>query len=170
MRIFKPNVILHIEDALEWRERFFNARLKDNEAIIRAYGSQLSYFEYWGSQEAAEIVRIEDMIGEGPGVVNVDTGSAARAYLETTLPGVIISDSGFPMNGERIVDWLISHGLKNYPLIGLSSRSASTLPEAIKKYFIECNGRYFEKASFEIKDLVSQIIFNRSFNILTYST
>lgn len=177
MAIFRPDVILHIEDDKNWRSEVRDYTLK-HEDITNFYGNPLRCQENLIDQKLDEaplesaIDRIKSEVDKNsqenyPSLVQVVSGQIARTFIADYLPGAIISDTGFPMNGEKTVEWLISHDLQNYPLIGLSGTYVDDLKPGVRDFFLKTNARYFNKGEFEEEDLRNQVIFNIGYNIKT---
>ena len=166
----KPNIIMHIEDDDDFRKSI-HPLYYDHEVLVEAFGGELTYVgsdiceELSDDDLEAEIVRIETEAGDGPAWVNVVTGQIARAILGRWLPGAVISDTGFPLNGQKVVEWLMDHDLSSYPVIGLSATRVGRLEPCIIKYFVTGNARYFEKQTFadNIDEVARQIIYNRDY-------
>lgn len=186
-RIFKPNLLMHIEDDPAWR---LNARrwLGVSRELREAYGGNLRdvtllvYDKRYSCQSSkADFPELEPAQLEGkmrelisqmtdePILLGVDSGQIARTLLQTHLPGAIISDTGFPLNGQKTVQYLMDHGYQNYPLIGLSSTPLDELDPRVVQFFMTSNARYFLKGQgLSWDDLVKQLVFNRGFNIQTF--
>lgn len=101
-------------------------------------------------------------MAEKPSIIGVGTGQIGREFLTKYLPGVVITDTAFPMNGEKTVEWFLSHNLSSYPLIGFSSTSVERLSERVRNYFITGNARYFNKLDVAVDrsedEIIKQII------------
>jgi hypothetical protein len=186
-REFKPNLILHIEDDPAWRMNALRW-LGHSDELSKAYGGSLKYTEviiygrrYSCASSKTDFPELEQTgleikmreifshITNEPILLGLDSGQVARTLLETHLPGAIISDTGFPLNGQKTVQYLMAHGYQNYPLIGLSSTSLGELDPAVVQFFMTNNARYFLKgATLNWDDLIKQLIFNRGFNIQTF--
>ncbi len=108
----------------------------------------------------AEIVRLEKEAGDVLALVSVITAQVARTFLSRNLPAAIISDTSFPLNGKKVVEWLQVHGYPNYPLIGLSGTNVSLLEPELRDFFITGNARYFDKATFDSNSFVTQVAYN----------
>ncbi len=110
--------------------------------------------------------------GNTGALVHVVSGQVAREFLDRYTPAVIISDTGFPMNGVQTVQWLLAHGYEDYPLIGLSVMPISSFPPNVVAFYVSSNARYFNKVDFTSKKLafVQQVAFNTEFNRRTYPT
>ena len=177
--IFKPEVILHIEDETPWITAIsYVLRNGEYSEIIKsAYGSSpkritsLVTAELPSSQLEAEINRLSGEIDGNPSLVSVITAQVAREFLGMILHGVIISDTSFPLNGKKVVEWIQHHGFNDYALIGLSGTDFDVLDSELKKWFGTTNSRYFDKlVVFEHEEeFVQQIIRNRQDNIRRYS-
>ena len=170
----KENVILHIEDEASWRRDICNLVTEDRR-VIDAYGNASEYEFLRHDSQVTRVLSHEALQKEldwlnpkndsQPVFVSVASGQVARSILAQYLPGAIISDSGFPLNGARTVKWLIKHGLGSYPLIGLSATSVRELGEEVEHFFTTNNARYFSKLSFDPDALITQLLFNREWNI-----
>lgn len=167
----KENVFLHIEDRQDWRSTV-KYIIGDSKRIQEAYGGNLAYVESTVLHELSskeldtELERILTAAGDGPAHISVGTGQIARGIIATYLPGAIVSDSGFPLNGEKTVQWLISHGFGDYPLIGLSGTPVSKLKNnVVRDFFATGNARYFEKSNIQEEEVITQVLFNRRWNI-----
>jgi len=173
---FRPNIILHIEDEERWR-RIVRDTLPRYDIITAAYGGQPKYVESTVTSELgsddleAEIARITEDMGEGPTLVSVSCAQVARELLARYLPGAIISDTSFPLNGKKVVEWIQQHGFHDYALIGLSGTPFKEIDPLLKEWFAKGNARYFEKATYSTdkSEFVSQIVRNREDNIRNYS-
>jgi hypothetical protein len=175
-RIYFPNTILWIEDQAIFVRSIMN-RFSRYKPLIEALGSNpklVSPIIINGcSQENAqsEIERMIQEAGESAAVVNMATAQTARTYLEQYIPGGIICDSVFPLNGSVTIKWLQEHGLKDYPLIGFSCTSFEKLPTDTKQFFISTPARYFNK--FDLEDLpegfnliLDSLIFSREWVLI----
>ncbi len=169
-----PNTILWIEDEEEWidlGERFFNRSTE----IQRAFGKIGVYksgiVDQVSDLEAiAELEKIIASLGSGPMLVNVQTAQIARSVLERYVPGAIISDTGFPLNGAKVVQWLQSHGFDSYPLIGYSATPVARLYPDIRDFFVSTNARYFEKSSnIGPRELIPSIVLSQTYVKLHYA-
>src|SRR3989344_1740762 len=167
---FNKKVILHIEDDPKWI-KIVKDSIFDSQDIIGAYGedfrhiySEIKNDISLGNLEV-EIGRISGEISNNkwPTLVSIITAQIARGFLSENLPGAIISDTSFPLNGKKVVEWICEHGFKDYAFIGLSGTPFSLLDAEIQGWFGKSNARYFEKLTFcENEDLfISQIIRNR---------
>ena len=67
------------------------------------------------------------------------------------------------MNGARTVRWMIEHGFKEYPIIGLSSQQIDDLDPDVRNFFLITNARYFYKPSVDFESLIEQIAFNADY-------
>lgn len=176
---FKQNVILHIEDDSNWKEIVYN-QIRRSDKIKFVYGDNLYYidstFEDALPQDnlEAEIKRISsEIVKDNPTLVSITTAQIAREFLGVYLPGVIISDTSFPLNGKRVVEWICEHGFNDYALIGLSGTNIDDVGPELKNWFAQGNARYFMKTKFSMdpsvrSDFFSQIIRNRLDNISRY--
>ena len=137
---FKENVILHIEDADNWT-RAVKRQIQYSQEIQTAYGGKIAHVSSEIGQELpqgeleAEIARIGGEMGDGPALVSVVTAQVARTFLSQYLPGVVVSDTSFPLNGKRVVEWICEHGFNDYALIGLSGTDFDTLDPVLQKWF-----------------------------------
>ncbi|MBN2421810.1 hypothetical protein JXB41_01170 [Candidatus Woesearchaeota archaeon] len=178
---FKPNLILHIEDDIEddigWIDRVYEL-LSENSKIIEGYQGSFTHIvsnidsELSQSDLEKEIQRIEGNLDEKPIILSVMSGQVARTIIKKYLPGVIISDTGFPMNGKKTVEWLIYHGLEDYALIGLSGTPIKDLHDNIKEYFMKSNARYFSKTDIieQMESIISQVLYNRRYHIQEFGS
>lgn len=177
---FMENIILHIEDDKNWRNDVCSDVTRCSE-IEAAYGGKISYIEskiqspLSDDGAASEIKDIGSKMGEGPALVSVITAQVARTFLSSYLPGVIISDTSFPLNGKKVVEWICAHGYPDYALIGLSGTNFSLLEDEIKTFFGKGNSRYFDKGDYSMEDSVreqfyQQIIRNRTDNLRRYKS
>ncbi len=158
-------MILHIEDADNWR------KLLHRQFAKPIYSSQLGSGElkYVGSQVGDyvadyaalnEVARLQQEAGNGLSWVSIVTAQIARTFLTYNLPAAIISDTSFPLNGKKVVEWLQSHGYRDYPLIGLSGTSVDSLEPELHEFFITGNARYFDKESFDMDSIAQQVVYN----------
>ena len=168
MRAFKENQILHIEDDFMWHDEL-KAILNMSQAVTSFYGSCLVQVistindEQQDEKVTAEIERLTKEADNRPTLIHIVSGQVARAFLDKYIPSVIISDTNFPMNGVKTVEWLAGHGFENYPLIGLATDPISKLDETIRTFFLTSNARYFPKAETNgegIEKLAQQVVFN----------
>lgn len=161
--IYRPSMILHIEDADNWRETLHRLFAKPK------YTSQLGKGElkYVASgindyvpEDAVlkEVYRLQQEAGEGLSWVSIVTAQIARVFLTSNLPAAIISDTSFPLNGKKVVEWLQAHGYLDYPLIGLSGTPVDSLEPELRKFFITGNARYFDKGSFDMDGIAQQVV------------
>ncbi len=173
MRTFRPNQILHIEDDPSWHDEL--ATILTQAPEVKSYfGSSLERIvspitdEISNVASLTEIARIIDIAKERPSLIHVGTGQLARAYFENNIPEAAISDTTFPLNGAKTVQWLLTHGLADYPLIGLSAqiitaREISDLDPKIVVYFMTHTATYFAKPDLEPRTtarFVNQILYN----------
>ncbi len=141
--------------------------LASNEMIRAAYGSLQGPIvspvmnELDTKEAESEIERLVNEAGGNPAVINVKTAQLARTFLAQYVPGAIISDSSFPLNGAVIVQWLQTHGLPGYPLIGLSATPFNRLAPALQRFFTQTSAVYFCKDDVSMGDLVPPLIFSR---------
>lgn len=136
---------------------------------MRAIPSLVSYELDSGALES-ELERIVAAAGDTGAVVQIVSGQVARGFLDRYIPAAIISDTGFPMNGIKTVQWLLAHDYRNYPLIGLSATPLSTLPQDVAAFYMTSNARYFDKTERRYADIISQLVFNTEFTRRTYGT
>lgn len=169
-----PNLILHIEDDYDWVKTVYGT-INESKQCMAEFGGKFSRvdsqidYELPQSELTREISRLEAEIkksGSDPLYISIVSGQVARTLLQDYLPSVMISDTGFPMNGKKTVDWLLDHNLGNYPLIGLSATPLANLDEHIKDFFVTRNARYFQKQTYSSEDLVFQVIYNHGFTII----
>ena len=115
---YQLSTILWIED--QWEVLVDYAYLiACNDKITKAYGLGspvsiiISGIEKKVAKKRAEteIERIVQEAGDNGTIINVRTAQIARTYLENNIPGAIICDSNFPLNGAAVVKWLEKHGL-----------------------------------------------------------
>jgi hypothetical protein len=163
-------MILHIEDEETWR--FVVHSVLDKPEIRNLYNeSPLKFVESPIEEEVPdqqlmeEIVRLEREAGDALSLVSVITAQVAREFLSRNLPAAIISDTSFPLNGKKVVEWLESHGYPNYPLIGLSGTPVDILEPELRRFFITGNARYFSKGEVLVtpenrKSFVTQVAYN----------
>ncbi len=149
-RQFRENTILWIED--EWKKQ---------EVIASLIVLQQSVIDEFGRCNITSIDindKVEDIaarssidvmvqqVGNEPYLVNMRTAQLARTYLEQYIPGAIICDSDFPLNGKAVVGWLKAHGLDNYPLIGYSGRNFNELERELQQFFTQTSAVYIQKS------------------------
>lgn len=173
MTVFRPNVLLHIEDDREYAELTSICLMRDAN-IRNVYGKMkfirpLIIGETVGEAVQEELGRIEREMQNASSYVHIATAQVARGYLSRHLPAALISDTSFPMNGKAIVGWLNENGFPDYPLIGLSGTPISKLDPKLRDWFASSNAIYLEKG---LRDsdakLIPQIVFNTEFNRRTY--
>ncbi|MFA6887907.1 MAG: hypothetical protein WC254_00240 [Candidatus Woesearchaeota archaeon] len=178
MPILKPNTVLWIEDTYAYVEPLVD-HLEFNETLIKAYGKPLKLVhcpidrEISDSLASSTIDQLVGQVEEDPSFLNVVTAQMGRKYLERYLPGAIICDSNFPLNGTKVIRWLQNHGLSEYPLIGLSADTIEQLqktrPDAAR-FFITTNARYLDKGGKDvISNLVAALTFSRYYVERVYS-
>ena len=170
---FRADLVLHIEDEPDWRRRV-SLTLTDSAKITEAYGGKLKVVEYRGlgelpeSKLEEEMAKLDKKIGQGTALVGVANAQFARRFLNEYLPGVIISDTSFPLNGKKVVEWIRSHGFEDYALIGLSGTPVFSLDEEVKNWFAQGNARYFMKSEFSRAKLENQVLRNKTDNTRMY--
>jgi hypothetical protein len=171
--IFKPNIIFHIEDDSNWREIVYD--ILNSPSYIEQLGNGgLVYVESKIEKQVTDDLALEEVdrlkrdAGDGLAVVSIVTAQIARTFLTYNLPAAIISDTSFPLNGKKVVEWLQAHGYPDYPLIGLSATPIDALEPELHTFFITGNARYFNKATFDIHSLGQQIIYNVGYNRKLY--
>src|SRR3989338_7980374 len=115
MRAFKENQILHIEDDFMLHDEL-KAILNMSQAVTSFYGSCLVQVistindEQQDEKVTAEIERLTKEADNRPTLIHIVSCQVARAFLDKYIPSVIISDTNFPMNGAKTVEWLAGHG------------------------------------------------------------
>ncbi|GEM_PF-2175155 len=152
-RQFTENTILWIKD--EWKRWEGIAELiVIKTPIINEFGNCKITTINIDDEVEDEVARINldamiQQVGNEPYLINVRTAQLARTYLEQYIPGAIICDSNFPLNGKAVVGWLKAHGLDNYPLIGYSGRDfkKDDLGHELFQFFTETSARYIQKMS-----------------------
>ena len=161
---YQKDLVLHVDDERTWRA-LVEYRFKRKVYLQQQYGASFQFIELLGGETELDVKELElvidtvhEPIKQGPVLISVDNGQLARAVMNEYIPGVMISDTGFPMNGALVVEWLIKHNLGSYPLIGLSGTSWNDLPEIMKKHFGMRNARYFEKSTYVTQELLEQIV------------
>ena len=168
MAQFRQKHLLHIEDDEMWQNELADV-LRCSEKMREFYRGQLGTVTSRIDREVPEvddlrreIERIVREASDQPTIIQIVSGQVARGYLSEYVPGCIISDTNFPMNGAQTVKWLATHGFEGYPLIGLSTTDIPRLDPVIAHFFMTTNARYFEKGQFGKQNdaLVEQIIFN----------
>jgi hypothetical protein len=176
MVIFKPNVLLHIEDDLSVAEItgdciMYNSRIEELYGRMK-FIKPLIIGETVDEAVEQELGRIGKEMEGSSAYVNVATAQVARRFLGSYLPAALISDTCFPMNGKLVVEWIKSHGFPNYPLIGLSGTDFHDIDPKLQEWFGTSNAVYFSKGCtdpFEMLDkLVNQVAFNTEFNRRMY--
>jgi hypothetical protein len=176
MSEYLPDLILHIEDEPDFITSFYGY-MEDFDMLKALYGSNPRIVRSQISDELdrggleAEIRRLfSEVIKGGPVVVAVASGQVARTFLESYVPGAVISDSEFHMNGKKTVEWLIAHGFTDYPLIGLSGTLLKDLDQNVKEFFASTNARYFSKSNWygEVGSIVNQIRMSRIYTSQIY--
>lgn len=172
--LFRPNMLLHIEDDDTW-QKYVQSILNKSSSIRALHnGDPLKSAVSTISKDVpeleltTEIARLEAEAGGDLSLVSIVTAQVARSFLERNLPAAIISDTIFPLNGRKIVGWLRDHGYPDYPLIGLSATSIEDLSDRSKKFFITGNARYYEKTAVvgkrDIKEsFIGQVAYNVGF-------
>jgi len=163
-RIFRKNLILSIEDNLSQRKATYDF-LKRDEHLRNLLGGELETItsRITGKVEESvlnkEVLNIESQAGDSPNLVFMITADVARAYLNRNIPAALITDSGFPLNGRTVVEWLTKYDF-GYPIVALTSSSESCLSDEEKKYLMGTPSTYLSKRlpSFEGKNRLSQIL------------
>ncbi|MFH0837187.1 MAG: hypothetical protein V1870_03600 [Candidatus Aenigmatarchaeota archaeon] len=141
-----------------------------SDKIANTYGKDMKIFEcklYTEElpKDSAEKI-VYDVIenaGTEPAIVHLTTAQLGRIYLEKYIPAAIISDSSFPLNGKRIVEWLKTHGLKQYPLIGFSGRNFHELDPVMQEFFGSTCARYYRKLSTATADIIDAVVFSKKY-------
>lgn len=165
---YKLNTILWIEDEIGVIQGLLDYFYYSDE-IKNTYGSEMGNIiseissEVSEDNAASEIEMLVRGAGDEPKILVVKTAQIARTYLEHYLPGVIICDSNFPLNGKEVIEWLKANGLKEYPLIGFSGRAIDDLEPELKNFFVTTNSRYFNKGSIRSDQLINAAIFSRQY-------
>lgn len=176
MVIVKPNILLHIEDEPDWRRMLHETLMYFHPEVIDAYGGSLKFVESSVLEELdlsdleAEVTRITTEIGDDSTLVSVASAQIARTFLGRYLPCAIVSDTHFPLNGKRVVEWIQAHGFHDYAFIGLSGTPVESMDPGLKDWFAGSNARYFCKGDFlgSEAEIANQIIRNREDNIRRY--
>jgi len=165
-QVYKPNIVLWLEDEIanvQMSVMSFNR----NQGILDAFGDKLELVtsdtrkELKGGEAVAEIEDIIERAGDAPTVVNLQTAQLGRTFFERYIPTAAISDTSFPLNGEKIVQWLYHHDFKDYPLLGFSGTAWSELSEVVKEFFIKSHARYLEKGGVKPPVIAGYILFAR---------
>ncbi len=175
--IFKPEVILHIEDDGIWHEEV--QELLTGPTIQDAYGRLVVISSVLGERATyecnqelidKEIERIELQRGNQSALISIVNAQVARGYLNRVLPGVVISDNSFPLNGKKVAEWIQAHGYPDYAMIGLSSTHFDALDPLLQRWFGKGNSRFFAKSEVynQQGDFVQQIIRNQRDNMRRY--
>jgi len=173
--LYRPNTIFWIEDQDIVFDSGFDA-LSMDQRIKAAYGEnpkKIFSEVMQGISDDNANRRIEEIIaeaGDEGAFVNVRTAQMGRVYLERAVPGAIICDSAFPLNGSVTIKWLQEHGMAGYPLVGLSSKTFDSLPLEMKKFFIGTSATYFCKNEASIYDLVTPLLFSQRYVQLLMQT
>lgn len=165
MSIYKPNMILHIEDDITWSKILkrllsrpeYSSQFGDGELI---YVTSSIKEQVPDNVALDEVTRLQQGAGDGLSLVSVITAQIARAFFTYNLPAAIVSDTSFPLNGKKAVEWLQSHGYPEYPLVGLSGTAVAFLDPELRDFFITGNPRYFSKGEFDRDSLAQQVVFN----------
>ncbi len=176
MTELRLNTILWIED----EEIVFECAAEGllyNEIFEKAYGSDIAIIssdimgQVSDDDAVSEIERLVKEAGDKPVFIGVKTAQMARTYLERYLPGAIISDSNFPLNGVEVIKWLQKHGLPDYPLLGFSAHQFEGLPKETQQFFSQTSARYICKQDdpTEIEErLATGIVFSRRYVEIAY--
>ena len=123
--------------------------------------------EVAGFQKNSKIKKLSAYV-DSPSIISIVSAQIAREFLGRYLPAAIISDTSFPLNGKKVVEWLQSHGHENYPLIGLSLTSFDDLDVNMKRFFGTKNARYFNKGDSYAEDFLGQVVYNIEYNRKAY--
>lgn len=175
-QVFLPNTVMHIEDEDGGIRSSFQtlagkrSNLRDvlTPPIIQVVSDVKE--EIPDDLLEAEIQRLYDAIRGKSSILYVRTAQIARTFLTTKLPAGIISDTGFPLNGAKIVQWFLTHGLGDFPLIGFSGTDLDRLDRKVQDYFMTSNARYFLKGDPESLDaLPIQLTYNIGYTRQTYA-
>jgi hypothetical protein len=168
------NTVLWIEDQFDLIQSWVEWLAYDPN-MRQAYGSQLKIRQSNitdAVDDAVAAANIEALVAEAgnkPTIINVQTAQTARAYLGKYVPGAVICDSSFPLNGAAVVGWLQQHGLPDYPLIGLSGKDFGQLEPQVQKFFYETSARYFCKGGLNEERLAEAVISSRLFVQIRYN-
>jgi len=176
---FRSNQILHIENELCFKDSAYrnfsdDQCIKDalgcstGQRIIQVKSDILHIRGDIGSTVDDEVSRVISEAGDNPCIIGISNAAIARGYLEKHLPAVIISDTAFPLNGQKIIEWLLSHGLSDYAVIGLSGTDPRSLNDVVRTYFMTSNARYFLKDKVKPRELRAQIALNIQYNCRTF--
>lgn len=163
------NTLSRIPLFLERRATFFDgtedpALIPSLEEFCREFGlnnqrrvqkifsaAKIDRTDVQGYQEAERevhgLVQQIDASPDLPVYVNVVSGIVGRRLIHELLPGAIISDTSFPLNGQATVQWMNSHGLGQFPVIGLSATPFKDLDDSVQAFYTEQAGKvYLDKA------------------------
>ncbi|MBI2665746.1 hypothetical protein HYX12_03945, partial [Candidatus Woesearchaeota archaeon] len=125
-------------------------------------------------KEVEKLVHQIDAVSDLPVYVNVASGIVGRRLIHECLPDVIISDTSFPLNGQATVQWMNSHGLSSFPVIGLSATPFRDLVDEVQSFYTAQPGKvYLDKARVEpgiTSQLFPAIFFAMDYTYLRHET
>ncbi|MBI2139225.1 hypothetical protein HYU13_06555 [Candidatus Woesearchaeota archaeon] len=173
-QIYMPNLILWLEDdksSMDALARF----LRCSPQITTAFGGKVTLArstlesEVSDEEAGAEIERLVSSAGTNPTIINPYTAQLGRKFFERYIPAAAISDTGFPLNGQKIMEWLQSHEMGGYPLLGLTGTRWDDLTPEVRLLFGTTKATHLRKGWDDVAEkIVIHIVSSKAITQVLY--